>query len=104
MVDGKGGYYEGIITGRDPSACRIRITDSFQGFEKREYRLHMAVSPIKNQERFEWLIETSVELGIDEITPLVCREYREEGHKDRKNKQHHHFSNEAIAKGLQTTA
>lgn len=79
LVDGKGGYYEGIITGSDPSACRIRITDSFQGFEKRGYRLHMAVSPIKNQERFEWLIEKIVELGIDEITPLVCRNTEKKG-------------------------
>ena len=47
LVDGMGGYHEGIITGSDPSACKIRITDSYQGFGKREYRLHMAVSPIK---------------------------------------------------------
>ncbi|HPX42854.1 MAG: 16S rRNA (uracil(1498)-N(3))-methyltransferase [Bacteroidales bacterium] len=79
LVDGMGGYHEGIITGSDPSACRIRITDSYQGFEKREYRLHMAVSPIKNQERFEWFIEKSVELGIDEITPLICRNTEKKG-------------------------
>lgn len=49
LVDGMGGYHEGIITGSDPSACKIRITDSYQGFGKREYRLHMAVSPIKTR-------------------------------------------------------
>lgn len=73
IVDGQGGFYEGIITDPDPSACRIRITESTTGFEKRGYRLHMAVSPVKNQERFEWFIEKSVEFGIDEITPLICR-------------------------------
>lgn len=73
IVDGQGGFYEGIITDLDPSACRIRITESTTGFEKRGYRLHMAVSPVKNQERFEWFIEKSVEFGIDEITPLICR-------------------------------
>lgn len=73
IVDGQGGFYEGIITDPDPSACKIRITESTTGFEKRGYRLHMAVSPVKNQERFEWFIEKSVEFGIDEITPLICR-------------------------------
>ena len=73
IVDGQGGFYEGIITDPDLSACRIRITESTTGFEKRGYRLHMAVSPVKNQERFEWFIEKSVEFGIDEITPLICR-------------------------------
>lgn len=73
IVDGKGGYHEGLITDPDASACRIRITESTAGFERRGYRLHMAVSPVKNQERFEWFIEKSVEFGIDVITPLICR-------------------------------
>lgn len=79
LVDGTGGYYEGIITDADSSACRIRITESIPGFGKRNYRLHMAVSPIKNQERFEWFIEKSVEFGIDEITPLICRNTEKHG-------------------------
>ena len=36
-------------------------------------RLHLAVAPTKNIERFEWLIEKSVEIGVDTITPLLCR-------------------------------
>lgn len=73
IVDGQGGFFEGVITDPDPSACRIKITESTTGFEKRGYRLHLAVSPVKNQERFEWFIEKSVEFGIDVITPLICR-------------------------------
>jgi len=73
IVNGLGGFFEGIITNPDPSACSIRITERTEGKGKRGYRLHMAVSPVKNQERFEWLIEKSVEFGIDEITPLLCR-------------------------------
>ncbi|MGC3976836.1 MAG: RsmE family RNA methyltransferase [Paludibacteraceae bacterium] len=33
----------------------------------------MAVAPTKNIERYEWFIEKATEIGIDEITPLVCR-------------------------------
>ena len=40
---------------------------------KRNYKLHIAIAPTKNIERFEWFIEKATEIGIDEITPIVCR-------------------------------
>ena len=40
--------------------------------EGRGYRLHMAISPLKNEDRLEWFIEKAVETGIDEITPVIC--------------------------------
>jgi 16S rRNA (uracil1498-N3)-methyltransferase len=36
-------------------------------------RLHMAVAPTKNIERFEWFLEKAVEIGVDSVTPLLCR-------------------------------
>ncbi len=72
LIDGKGGLYEGVIRGADPKKCIVDITGVDREFEKRDYRLHMAISPLKNPDRFEWFIEKSVELGIDEITPLIC--------------------------------
>lgn len=33
----------------------------------------MAVAPTKNIDRFEWFVEKAVEIGVDEITPLLCR-------------------------------
>ena len=47
--------------------------------KKRNYRLHIAISPIKNHDRLEWFIEKSVEIGIDEITPLICRNTEKPG-------------------------
>jgi 16S rRNA (uracil1498-N3)-methyltransferase len=72
LIDGKGNLYEGVISEPDQEACKIRIINTIKGFEKRNYRLHIAISPLKNPERFEWFIEKSVEIGIDEITPLIC--------------------------------
>jgi 16S rRNA (uracil1498-N3)-methyltransferase len=79
LVDGIGNLYEGIITDPDPSGCSVAITRVIRDFEKRGYRLHIAISPIKNQDRFEWFIEKSVEIGIDEITPLICRNTEKTG-------------------------
>lgn len=73
LIDGKGNLYEGLISDPDPKRCLIRITDIMANHEKRNYRLHIAISPLKNPERFEWFIEKSVEIGVDEITPLICR-------------------------------
>ena len=81
LVDGIGNLYEGIIADPDPSGCKVTITGVTRDFEKRGYRLHIAISPIKNQERFEWFIEKSVEIGIDEITPLICRNTEKTGMK-----------------------
>jgi len=86
LIDGKGVFCEGVITDPDPRGCTIRITDRKEEFEKRNYRLHIAISPLKNPDRFEWFIEKSVEIGVDELTPLICRNTEKPGiKKDRIN-------------------
>jgi len=79
IIDGCGSLYEGFISNPDPRRCEITITGIIRDFEKRNYRLHIAISPLKNQDRFEWFIEKSVEIGIDEITPLICRNTEKPG-------------------------
>ncbi|MDO9339409.1 MAG: RsmE family RNA methyltransferase, partial [Bacteroidales bacterium] len=79
LIDGKGNLYEGIISNPDSKKCAIDITGIIKDFEKRNYCLHIAISPLKNPERFEWFIEKSVEIGVDEITPLICRNTEKQG-------------------------
>jgi 16S rRNA (uracil1498-N3)-methyltransferase len=73
VIDGKGNLYEGVVDKPDPKKCRIIINNVIREFEKRDYKLHIAISLLKNPERFEWFVEKSVEIGIDEITPLICK-------------------------------
>jgi 16S rRNA (uracil1498-N3)-methyltransferase len=73
LIDGSGNLYEGIIDIPDPKGCQIRIDKVINDFETRPYRLHIAISPLKNPERFEFFIEKSVEIGVDEITPVICK-------------------------------
>lgn len=79
LIDGKGNLYEGMIDDPDQKRCTIAITGIIKDFEKRNYSLHIAISPLKNTERFEWFIEKSVEIGVDEITPLICRNTEKPG-------------------------
>jgi 16S rRNA (uracil1498-N3)-methyltransferase len=73
VIDGMGNLYEGEINKADPKGCEITIHNVLADFERRKYRLHIAVSPLKNPERLEWFIEKCVEIGVDEITPLICK-------------------------------
>jgi 16S rRNA (uracil1498-N3)-methyltransferase len=79
LIDGKGNLYEGNISSPDSKKCTVVITEIIKDFEKRNYSLHIAISPLKNPERFEWFVEKSVEIGIDEITPLICRNTEKPG-------------------------
>jgi 16S rRNA (uracil1498-N3)-methyltransferase len=79
LVDGKGGYYKGIIVSINPKSCNIEIIESIPEFEKRGYYFHLAIAPTKNTDRIEWLVEKAVEIGIDELTPIICE------HSERKN-------------------
>lgn len=72
VVDGTGGYHQAKITLPHPKHCAFEIAESIYEYGKRNYRLHIAIAPTKNIERFEWFLEKAVEIGIDTITPVLC--------------------------------
>lgn len=69
ITDGKGSLYSAEIISAGREAL-LKITDVLGDPAPRPYYLHMAVSLVKNPERYEWFIEKAVETGIDEITPI----------------------------------
>lgn len=71
IIDGKGGFYIAEISDANPKKCRLRIIESKQEFGKKDFKLHIAIAPTKNIDRFEWFLEKATEIGIDEITPLL---------------------------------
>lgn len=71
ITDGKGFFYDCVITTADPKKCSFKIVDKRK--EKlRDYSIHIAISPTKNPDRIEWFTEKAVEFGIDRITLLQC--------------------------------
>ncbi len=72
VIDGNGKLFEGIIFEPHLKHCILQLTKVTDNFEKKNYRLHMAISPLKSVDRFEWFIEKAIEIGVDEITPLLC--------------------------------
>jgi 16S rRNA (uracil1498-N3)-methyltransferase len=73
VVDGVGGFYNAKITNPHPKHCGFEIIETIEKYGKRDYKLHIAIAPTKNIERLEWFFEKATEMGIDEITPIICR-------------------------------
>lgn len=72
LTDGEGNLFEGQIISPDVKKCPVMLTSVIKESGKRSFRLHMAVAPTKNISRFEWFLEKATEIGVDEITPLLC--------------------------------
>ena len=72
FTDGNGGFYKAEITLADSRKCRLQIISSEQKRKQHSYHLHIAIAPTKNMDRYEWFLEKATEIGIDEITPIIC--------------------------------
>lgn len=72
IIDGKGGLYIARITDPNPRQCAFKIIETYSDYGKRNYTFHIAIAPTKNINRFEWFLEKATEIGVDEITPLLC--------------------------------
>lgn len=53
------------------SKCQVKIID-FEEHKQPKFKLHLAVAPTKMNERYEWFLEKATEIGISEITPIIC--------------------------------
>lgn len=78
VTDGEGNLYEAELLEKSGKNCELKILEHKTEPEKSFY-VHLAVAPTKNIGRFEWFLEKAVEIGVDEITPLVC-EHSERRH------------------------
>jgi len=72
FTDGMGNLLISEIITSHIKKTQVRIIEKISKEKKHNYYLHIAISPTKNIDRFEWFLEKSCEIGIDEITPLIC--------------------------------
>ena len=72
LTDGRGTMCQCRIIDANPRCCTVSIVERIHEYGLRPYHLHIAVAPTKNTARMEWFVEKAVEMGIDEITPIIC--------------------------------
>ncbi len=71
ITNGKGSFFSAEIISANPKSCLVKIISQ----EKQNplpYQLHLAVAPTKLNDRYEWFLEKATEIGISEITPIIC--------------------------------
>ena len=73
LIDGLGNFFEGVLESVSERQCRVTISQGPNPQPKRSYFLHLAIAPTKQIDRIEWMIEKAVEIGIDEISFLQCK-------------------------------
>ncbi len=73
LIDGEGTQYKAVITHQMGKRTAVHIISKTTQKERSEHYLHIAIAPTKSTERLEFFLEKATEIGIDEITPLLCR-------------------------------
>ena len=71
VIDGRGTLYKCRITSDSHKGVEAIVTESIADWGSHPYRLHMAVCPTKNNDRFEWFAEKACEMGFDELSPVI---------------------------------
>lgn len=71
VIDGQGTLYRCRITSDSHKGVEAMVLDSVAGWGAHPYRLHLAVCPTKNNDRYEWFAEKACEMGFDELSPVI---------------------------------
>lgn len=75
LINGIGDIIKGTVADANSKKCVINVS-SVNSAPNAGAKLHVAIAPTKQNDRLEWFIEKAVEIGISEITPIIC-EYSE---------------------------
>ena len=70
ITNGNGYRFLAGIVEDDKKAVSIQITD--RTIHAAPAKVSIAISLVKNVQRFEWFLEKAVEIGVSEIFPIVC--------------------------------
>lgn len=71
ITNGKGSFFSAEMINANPKGCLVKIL-SEEMQQPLPYQLHLAVAPTKLNDRYEWFLEKATEIGISEITPVIC--------------------------------
>ena len=73
ITNGNGLLFKAKITLANDKRCVAEIIQVEEKDKLWGYYLHIAIAPTKNNDRLEWFLEKATEIGVDEITPIICQ-------------------------------
>lgn len=71
ITNGKGVFFDAEIINANPKGCTVNILSTEKQVQL-PYQLHLIVAPTKLNDRYEWFLEKATEIGVTEITPVIC--------------------------------
>ena len=71
ITNGQGYLFQAKIINDNVKKCDVEIINAKKSYPKSHW-LHLAVAPTKMNDRFEWFLEKATEIGVSEITPIIC--------------------------------
>jgi 16S rRNA (uracil1498-N3)-methyltransferase len=71
VTNGLGFLFVTEITIASDNKCTVKI-NAVEKQEPSKFHTHLVVAPTKMNERYEWFLEKATEIGIQEITPIIC--------------------------------
>ncbi len=71
LTNGKGLFFEVKLTFTSPKHCLAKVI-AIKEQSPLPYYLHLVVAPTKLNDRYEWFLEKATEIGVSEITPIIC--------------------------------
>ncbi len=78
LTNGRGDLFTAEITDDNRKRCTVKVVEKFKiqnlpaGSQDSKFKISIAISLLKNSNRFEWFLEKATEIGISEIIPLIC--------------------------------
>lgn len=77
LTDGKGNLLTCSITDGHKKHCLAKVEEARRK-EQGGRKVSVAISLLKNANRFEWFLEKATEIGVNEIIPMICERTEKE--------------------------
>ena len=77
LTDGKGNLLTCSITDEHKKHCLVKVEETSHKAQDAR-KVSIAISLLKNTNRFEWFLEKATEIGVSEIIPLICERTEKE--------------------------
>ena len=71
ITNGKGILFTTVIDVINKNSTELKIIEAKQEAESK-FHINIAVAPTKNNDRIEWFVEKSTEIGVNTISTVMC--------------------------------
>ena len=72
FTDGMGNLFQSVILSADRKKCKIKVIEKDKQPKQHNGYLHIVIAPQKIYQDLNGFLKKSTEIGIDEITPIIC--------------------------------